>query len=139
MVNKRNIFLANYGIHLQPPCMCIHIIMIIISISIILKYLLMNQQNNKTITSKCNNNKIYKQGEHTIVDKHVCTRVIPVINHVILDTNSCMCAKLAFLRTTGVDPHFNMQIRINVEQQANIKNLRTLMFVRSDDNHSYLR
>ena len=59
----------------------------------------------------------------------------------ILDANSCICAKLAFLRTFGVDV-FNQklcdairqvpQIRITVEQQVDIENLRNLMFVRSE-------
>ena len=63
------------------------------------------------------------------------------INHVILDANSSIGTKLAFLLITGVDifkeklcdaiknvPH----IKITVEQQADIENLCNLMFVRSE-------
>ena len=62
-------------------------------------------------------------------------------NHAILDANSCIGDKLAFLRPIGVDilkqklcdaiKHVP-QIKITVEQQADIKNLRNLMFVRSE-------
>ena len=60
-------------------------------------------------------------------------------NHAILDTNSCIGAKLTFLRTIGVDIFTQKlcdaikqvpQIRITVEQQADIENLRNLMLVR---------
>ena len=62
-------------------------------------------------------------------------------NHAILDANSCICAKLAFLRTFGVDIFrhklcdANKQVpqnRFTVEQQADIENLRNLMFVISE-------
>ena len=59
--------------------------------------------------------------------------------HAILDTNSCIGAKLAFLRTLGVDifkqklcDAIVSQIKTTVEQQADIENLRNLMFVRSE-------
>ena len=62
-------------------------------------------------------------------------------HHAILDVNSCIGAKLVFLRTIGVDIFKQKlcdaikhvpQIRITVEQQADIENLRNLMFVRSE-------
>ena len=60
-------------------------------------------------------------------------------NHAILDTNSCIGAKLAFLRALGVDIYKQKlcdaivpQIKTTVEQQADIENLRNLMFVRSE-------
>ena len=62
-------------------------------------------------------------------------------NHAILDANSCIGSKLAFLRTICVDIVKQKlcdaikqvpQIRITVEQQADIENLRNLMFVRSE-------
>ena len=62
-------------------------------------------------------------------------------NHAILDANLCMGAKLAFLRTTGIDIFKQKlydaikqvpQLRITVEQQADIENLGNVMFVRSE-------
>ena len=62
-------------------------------------------------------------------------------NHTILDANLCIGSKLAFLRTICVDIDKQKlcdaikqvpQIRITVEQQADIENLRNLMFVRSE-------
>ena len=62
-------------------------------------------------------------------------------NHAILDANSCIGAKLAFLWTIGVDIVKQMlcdairqfpQIKITVEQQADIEKLRDLTFVRSE-------
>ena len=62
-------------------------------------------------------------------------------NDAILDANSCIGAKLAFLRTIGVGIFKQKlcdaikhvpQTRITVEQQADIKNLRNVMFVRSE-------
>ena len=62
-------------------------------------------------------------------------------NHAILNANSYIGAKLAFLRTIGVDIFKQNfcdaimqvpQIRITVEKQADIENLRNLMFVRSE-------
>ena len=62
-------------------------------------------------------------------------------NHAILGANSCIGAKLAFLRTLGVDIFKQKlcdaikqvpQIKTTAEQQANIENLRNLMFVRSE-------
>ena len=62
-------------------------------------------------------------------------------SHAIVNVNSCIGAKLAFLRTLGVDifkyklcdaiKHVP-QSKITVEQQADIENLRNLMFVRSE-------
>ena len=62
-------------------------------------------------------------------------------NHGILDANPCIGAKLAFLRTIGVDflkqklrdviKHVP-QIKITVEQQADIENLPNIMFLRSE-------
>ena len=59
----------------------------------------------------------------------------------IVDVNSCIGAKLAFLQTLGVDifkhklcdaiQHVPLS-RITVEEQADIENLRNLMFVRSE-------
>ena len=69
-------------------------------------------------------------------------------NHAILHANSCIGAKLAFLRTTGVDIFKQKlcdaikqvpQIRITVEQQADIENLPLtgkIMFMRSE--HSFI-
>ena len=61
-------------------------------------------------------------------------------NHAIVNVISSIGAKLAFLRTLGVDifkhklcdaiKHVS-QSKITVEQQADIENLRNLMFVRS--------
>ena len=58
-------------------------------------------------------------------------------NHAILDVNSCTGAKLVFFTATGVDifkqrlcdaiKHVQ-QIRITVSQQADIENLRNLIF-----------
>ena len=69
------------------------------------------------------------------------TIVRSCFNHAIVDVNSCNCAKLAFLQTLGVDilkhklcdaiQHVPLS-RITVEQQADIENLRNLMFVRSE-------
>ena len=62
-------------------------------------------------------------------------------NNVMLDANSCIGAKLAFLRNLGVDTFKHKlcdaikqvpQSKITVEQQADIENLRNLMFVRSE-------
>ena len=62
-------------------------------------------------------------------------------NHAILVVNSCIGAKLAFLWTIGVDIFKQKlrdaikqvpQNRITIEQQADIENLRNLMFVRSE-------
>ena len=66
-----------------------------------------------------------------------------LFNHTILDANSCIGAKLAFLQTIGVDifkqklcdaiKHVpQIRITVHVEQQADIENLRNLMFVRSE-------
>ena len=58
-----------------------------------------------------------------------------------INVNSCIGAKLAFLRTLSVDifKHklcdaimYVPQSKITVEQQADIENLRNLMFVRSE-------
>ena len=60
--------------------------------------------------------------------------------HAIFDANSCIGVKIVFLRTIGVDIFKQKlcdsikqvpQVRIIVEQQADIENLRNLMFVRS--------
>ena len=62
-------------------------------------------------------------------------------NHAIVNVNSCIGAKLAFLRTLGVNIFKHKlcgaikhvpQSKITVEQQADIENLRNLMFVRSE-------
>ena len=62
-------------------------------------------------------------------------------HHAILDANSYIDAKLVFLWTIGVDIFKQKlcdaiknapQIIITVEQQADIENLRNLMFVRSE-------
>ena len=67
--------------------------------------------------------------------------VCSCFNHAILDANSCIGAKLVFLRTIGVDIFKQKlrddikhvpQIRITVEQQADKENLRNLMFSRSE-------
>ena len=60
------------------------------------------------------------------------TIVRSCVNHAIVDVNSCIGAKLAFLRTLGVDNFEHKlcdaikqvpQSRITVEQQADIENL----------------
>ena len=62
-------------------------------------------------------------------------------NHAILNANLCIGVKLPFLRTIAVDIFKQKlrdaikhvpQITITVEQQADIENLRNLMFVRSE-------
>ena len=62
-------------------------------------------------------------------------------NHANIDARSYICAKLVFLRTTGVDIFKQTlcdaieqvpQIRITVEQQADIEKLGNLVFVRSE-------
>ena len=62
-------------------------------------------------------------------------------NHTILDADSCIGAKLAFLRTIGIDIFKQKlrdaikhvpQIRITVDLQADIENMRNLMLVRSE-------
>ena len=69
------------------------------------------------------------------------TIVRSCFNHAIVDVNSCIGAKLAFLRTLGVDIFKHklcdaiQQVPLNrttVEQQADLENLRNLMFVRSE-------
>ena len=70
--------------------------------------------------------------------KLVC---VNYINHAVLYVNFCSGAKLSISHITGVDiikyklsnaiKHILAQIRITVEQQADIENLRNLMFVRS--------
>ena len=69
------------------------------------------------------------------------TIVCSCVNHAIVDVNSCIGAKFAFVRSFGVDifKHTLCEaiqqvplIKITVEQQADIKNLRNLMFVRSE-------
>ena len=64
-----------------------------------------------------------------------------MFNHVIVNVNSCIGAKLAFLRTLGVDIFKHKlcdaikhgpQSKITVEQQAEIEKLLNLMFVRSE-------
>ena len=62
-------------------------------------------------------------------------------NHAIVDVNSCIDAKFAFLQSLGVDI-FKYTLceaiqqvplsKITVEQQADFENLRNLMFVRSE-------
>ena len=61
--------------------------------------------------------------------------------HAIFYANSCIGVKIVFLRTIGVDIFKQKlcdsikqvpQVRIIVEQQADIENLRNLMFVRSE-------
>ena len=61
--------------------------------------------------------------------------------HAIVNVNSCIGAKLAFLRTLGVDIFKHKlcdaikhvpQSKITVEQQADIGNLGILMFARSE-------
>ena len=68
------------------------------------------------------------------------TIVRSCVNHAIVDINSCIGAKIAFLRSFGVDIFKHtlceaiQQVplsKITVEQQADITNLRNLMFVRS--------
>ena len=60
-------------------------------------------------------------------------------NHAIVDVNSCIGAKFAILRSLGVDIFKHklcdaiQQVplrKITVEQQADIENLRNLMFLR---------
>ena len=69
------------------------------------------------------------------------TIVHSCFNHAIIDANSCFGAKLAFLRTLGIDIFKHQlcdaikqvpQNRFTVEQKADIENLRNLMFVRSE-------
>ena len=69
------------------------------------------------------------------------TIVRSCFHHAIVNVNSCIGAKLAFLRSLGVDIFKHtlceaiQQVplsRITVEQQADIENLRTLMSVRSE-------
>ena len=69
------------------------------------------------------------------------TIVRSCFNHAIVNVNSCIGAKLAFLRTLGVNIFKHKlcgaikhvpQSKITVEQQADIENLRNLMFVRSE-------
>ena len=69
------------------------------------------------------------------------TIVRSCFNHAIVNVNSCIGAKLAFLRTLGVGIFKHKlcdaikhvpQSQITVEQQADIENLRNLMFVRSE-------
>ena len=69
------------------------------------------------------------------------TIVRSCIGHAIVDVNSCIDAKFVFLETLGVDIfkhkfcaaiHQVPLSRITVEQEADIENLRNLMFVRSE-------
>ena len=72
------------------------------------------------------------------------TIVRSCFNHAIVNVNSCIGAKLVFLRTLGIDIFKHKlcdaikhvpQSKITVEQQAveaDIENLRNLMFVRSE-------
>ena len=69
------------------------------------------------------------------------TIVRSCFNHAIVDVNSCMGAKFAFLQSLGVDIFKHklceaiQQVplsKITVEQQADIENLRNLMFVGSE-------
>ena len=69
------------------------------------------------------------------------TIVRSCFNHAIENVNTCICAKLAFLRTLGVGIFKHKlcdaikqvpQGKITVEQQADIENLRNHMFVRSE-------
>ena len=65
------------------------------------------------------------------------TIVRSCFNHAIVDVNSCIGAKFAFLRSLGVDifKHTLCEAplsKITVEQQADIENLRNLMFVKSE-------
>ena len=71
------------------------------------------------------------------------TIVRSCFNHAIVNVNSCIGAKLAFLWTLGVDifkhklcdaiKHVPQStITVHVEQQADIENLHNLMFVRSE-------
>ena len=69
------------------------------------------------------------------------TIVRSCVNHAIVDVNSCIGAKFTFLRSLGVDIFKHtlceaiQQVplsKITVEQQADIENLRNLMFVRSE-------
>ena len=62
-------------------------------------------------------------------------------NHAIVDVDLCIGANFAFLRTLGVDIFKHklcdaiQQVslsRITVEQQADIENLRNLIFVKSE-------
>ena len=69
------------------------------------------------------------------------TIVRSCFNHATVDVNSCIGAKFAFLRSLSVDIFKHklweaiQQVplsRIIVEQQADIENLRNLMFMRSE-------
>ena len=69
------------------------------------------------------------------------TIVRSCVNHAILDVNSCIGTKFAFLRSLGVDIFKHtlceaiQQVplsKITVEQQADIENLRNLTFVKSE-------
>ena len=69
------------------------------------------------------------------------TIVRSCFNHAIVDVNSCIGAKFAFLQTLSFDIFKHklcdaiQQVplsKITVEQQAKIENLRNLMFVRSE-------
>ena len=69
------------------------------------------------------------------------TIVRSCFNHAIVNVNSCIGAKLALLRTLGVNIFKHKlcdairhvpQSKITIEQQADIENLRNLMFVRSE-------
>ena len=68
------------------------------------------------------------------------TIVRSCFTHAIVDVNSCIGAKFALLRSLGVDIFKHklceaiQQIppsKITVERQADLENLRNLMFVRS--------
>ena len=69
------------------------------------------------------------------------TIVRSCFNDAIVDVNSCYGAKFAFLQTPSVNI-FKHKLcdaiqqlplgRITVEQQADVENLRNLMFVRSE-------
>ena len=73
------------------------------------------------------------------------TIVRSCFNHAIVDVNSCIGAKFAFLRSLGV-VIFKHKLceaiqqvplsKITVEQQADTENLRNLMFVRSKQSFS---
>ena len=62
-------------------------------------------------------------------------------NHAIVDVNSCIGVKFVFLRRLGIDMFKHklceaiQQVpisKITVKQQADIENLRNLMYVRSE-------
>ena len=64
------------------------------------------------------------------------TIVLSCFNHAIVNVNSCIGAKLAFLRTLGVDIFKHKlcdtikhvpQSKITVEQQADIENLHNCL------------